>query len=207
MRKQRGWTLIEILVVIAIIAVLAGLIYAVGAYALERSRQATCVSNLRQIGMALKMYMEDYRQADWDTEIASYSGIEDQHERERLVARWGFPKDLYWLFQSGYIRDERLFKCSRSTLHTFRVQYAYHYPAFLYDPARSGLRLPPSEEVGVNTWWDYLWVLKQREWNYPIVADLSHKRGEMETGLILRLDGRVDKKSYNTNRFTNSIKL
>ncbi|MCS6923238.1 MAG: DUF1559 domain-containing protein, partial [Fimbriimonadales bacterium] len=78
MHKYRGgWTLIEVLVVVAIILVLAGLIYAVGAYAIDRSRQAQCVSNLRQIGIALLQYMEDHKQADWETEVARYNGISD----------------------------------------------------------------------------------------------------------------------------------
>jgi prepilin-type N-terminal cleavage/methylation domain-containing protein len=50
MRTKRGWTLIELLVVIAIIIVLAGITYAVVMYALEKSSQARCISNLRQIG-------------------------------------------------------------------------------------------------------------------------------------------------------------
>jgi prepilin-type N-terminal cleavage/methylation domain-containing protein len=77
MRTKRGWTLIELLVVIAIIIVLAGITYAVVMYALEKSSQARCISNLRQIGIALKLYMEDYKQADWDTEIkaSTVSGL------------------------------------------------------------------------------------------------------------------------------------
>jgi prepilin-type processing-associated H-X9-DG protein/prepilin-type N-terminal cleavage/methylation domain-containing protein len=54
-------TLIEILVVIAILSVLAALLFPVGLGAREMSRRATCASNLRQIGMAFSMYL-----ADWD---------------------------------------------------------------------------------------------------------------------------------------------
>lgn len=92
MRRDRGgWTLTEMLVVVAIILVLAGLIYAVGAYAIDRSRQAQCVSNLRQIGIALLQYMEDHKQADWETEIVQYNGISDWDECVKLVSRWGLP--------------------------------------------------------------------------------------------------------------------
>jgi prepilin-type N-terminal cleavage/methylation domain-containing protein/prepilin-type processing-associated H-X9-DG protein len=55
-----GFTLIELLVVIAIIAILAAILFPVFAQAREKARQATCQSNLRQIGMGSQMYIEDY---------------------------------------------------------------------------------------------------------------------------------------------------
>jgi len=55
-----GFTLIELLVVIGIIALLAGLLFPVFASVRGKARQATCQSNLRQIGMALQMYASDY---------------------------------------------------------------------------------------------------------------------------------------------------
>jgi prepilin-type N-terminal cleavage/methylation domain-containing protein len=58
--KHRGFTLIELLVVIGIIAILAAFLFPVFARAREKARQATCVSNCRQIGMALMMYAQDH---------------------------------------------------------------------------------------------------------------------------------------------------
>jgi prepilin-type processing-associated H-X9-DG protein len=52
--------LIELLVVIAIIAILAAILFPVFAQARERARTAVCTSNVRQIGMAVKMYIQDY---------------------------------------------------------------------------------------------------------------------------------------------------
>jgi prepilin-type N-terminal cleavage/methylation domain-containing protein/prepilin-type processing-associated H-X9-DG protein len=56
---NRGFTLIELLVVIAIIAILAAILFPVFAKAREKARQATCESNLKQIGNAMLMYSED----------------------------------------------------------------------------------------------------------------------------------------------------
>ena len=59
---RRGFTLIELLVVIAIIAILAAILFPVFARARENARKSTCQSNLKQIGTANSMYLQDYDQ-------------------------------------------------------------------------------------------------------------------------------------------------
>jgi len=60
MNARKGFTLIELLVVIAIIAILAAILFPVFAKAREKARQTTCLSNLKQIGLATLQYNQDY---------------------------------------------------------------------------------------------------------------------------------------------------
>ncbi len=58
--KRTGFTLIELLVVISIIAILAAILFPVFARAREKARQASCQSNLKQLGIVVAMYLQDY---------------------------------------------------------------------------------------------------------------------------------------------------
>jgi prepilin-type N-terminal cleavage/methylation domain-containing protein len=190
MRTKGGWTLIELLVVIAIIIVLAGITYAVIMYARERASQARCISNLRQIGVALKLYMEDYKQADWDTEVGSINCEQIQDEQSRaLVARWGFPTEsLEQLISAGYLKGgEDVLRCRsfRAKKSELRVHYAYQLP----------IRITESMQPAETTY-NGLCHLQRRMHEYPIVTDF-HPQGSGGgfVFLILRLSYSVEKRN------------
>lgn len=89
--SRKAFTLIELLVVIAIIAILAAILFPVFAQARAKARQATCQSNLKQLGLAFAQYSQDYDETmplvtvysgiytgflyDWDILIKPYTGV------------------------------------------------------------------------------------------------------------------------------------
>src|SRR5881392_2285 len=59
-RSRRAFTLIELLVVIVIIAILAAILFPVFAQARDKARQVSCMSNMKQLGLAVLMYAQDH---------------------------------------------------------------------------------------------------------------------------------------------------
>jgi prepilin-type N-terminal cleavage/methylation domain-containing protein/prepilin-type processing-associated H-X9-DG protein len=114
MRRPLAFTLIELLVVIAIIAILAAILFPVFAQARAKARQASSLSNLRQIGLAVSIYVQDYDAYPF------HSSPSSQVPRTRW-ADYLFP----------YVKNEALFRApgAPETLH--RKPFA-HNPQALY---------------------------------------------------------------------------
>jgi prepilin-type N-terminal cleavage/methylation domain-containing protein len=104
---RSAFTLIELLVVIAIIAILAAILFPVFAQAREKARQASCLSNEKQIGMGLMMYVQDYD----ETYPPAY-----QYKNNNWVAgtnggaSGGYLHFSLWLHP--YVKNEQVYVCS-----------------------------------------------------------------------------------------------
>jgi len=100
--KRSGFTLIELLVVIAVIAVLAAILFPVFSQAREKARQTGCLSNLRQLGAATTLYVQD-----WD-ETLPYSPY-------KTVRRFDEPNRPNFLGAIlPYVQSRALFVCASS---------------------------------------------------------------------------------------------
>ncbi len=103
---RKGFTLIELLVVIAIIAILAAILFPVFAQAREKARQTSCLSNQKQIGTALIMYVQDYDETFPAGERLNRAGspgtlTADSPAAAFLHTGQGWAAQIYSLTKSG----------------------------------------------------------------------------------------------------------
>ncbi len=144
MEKKRGFTLIELLVVIAIIAILAAILFPVFAKAREKARQASCQSNLKQCGLGIMMYVQDYD--------------------ERYMYGWHvYSCSSTWEgFILPYVKNEQIFACP-SGLSDGGVNASGAY-SWVYDHMRraklssiSRMGSPAEYYLCGDSYWQYWW--------------------------------------------------
>ena len=103
MRKRTGFTLIELLVVIAIIAILAAILFPVFAQAREQARMSTCLSNFKQIGTGVMMYLQDWDETYPMNRIAQNPGGSECNGKGKMIT---------WKHETQpYIKSIDVFRC------------------------------------------------------------------------------------------------
>ncbi len=112
---KKGFTLIELLVVIAIIAILAAILFPVFARAREKARQTSCLSNLKQFGLGLMMYAQDY---DEMLPVRAYTGTDLVYPNGTTGTTYLWYHMLY-----PYLKNWQMMQCPSSSQ---RYDGGYH---------------------------------------------------------------------------------
>lgn len=122
-RSLKGFTLIELLVVIAIIAILAAILFPVFGRARENARRSSCQSNLKQIGLGMLQYAQDYDEQFASTQYGPTGNNEHWYSDNSNIYKW---MDAIY----PYVKSEQIFDCPSSaasgTASGATRKYIYH---------------------------------------------------------------------------------
>jgi prepilin-type N-terminal cleavage/methylation domain-containing protein/prepilin-type processing-associated H-X9-DG protein len=185
-KAARGFTLIELLVVVAIIAVLAAILFPVFARARENARRASCMSNLKQMGLAFMMYTQDYDETYPLTRFPAPAGLP---AADYPGGEWGAGW-LYWpQLIYPYDKSTQVAFCPSGANYSNPVngQYGANMNVIKDESATplklAALNAPASTYMIMDsgTWRIYATttddVVAPRGWNSytPGIGDLLHK--------------------------------
>ncbi len=166
---RRGFTLIELLVVIAIIAILAAILFPVFAQARAKARQATGASNLKQIGLGVLQYLQDYDETFFPTATERQApppppGVTTPDQLRAYYALYSYRKRI-----DPYVKTDAVYKDSSApdwgekgvdwdvTGNWFPNDYGFHLSDARFFPAPnnqaanySGIGTIDLRDFGVN---------------------------------------------------------
>ncbi len=169
--KRSGFTLIELLVVIAIIAILAAILFPVFAQAREKARSTTCLSNFKQLGTAVTMYVQDYDGAyplawypgdDYGFDVALFPYVKSYQVYEcpsnKVTPRFwpGYKKNGLGPIPGSYAMNGDLAARSAGSLRAGLTESAVQNPADtimmteIWD-TRKAAKAGPEHEIFTNT--------------------------------------------------------
>jgi prepilin-type N-terminal cleavage/methylation domain-containing protein/prepilin-type processing-associated H-X9-DG protein len=106
---KKAFTLIELLVVIAIIAILAAILFPVFASAKEAAKKTACLSNMKQLGLGLQLYLLDY-----DDQMFFRSGNANSRSGDIPTTN----TNRWWNLLMPYIKNSQVFQCPSDPLPT-----------------------------------------------------------------------------------------
>lgn len=133
-RGSRAFTLIELLVSLVVVGVLAALAFPAMGYAIERSRGTRCLSNLRQIGLALNAYAADHDQELPDLVAGRRSLNEDVPVMDTVLLPYAGSGEVFRCPSDG----QKLYA-------TTGTSYFWNYLPVLQEDGSKNLRLPSLE--------------------------------------------------------------
>ncbi len=192
---KAGFTLIELLVVIAIIALLAAILFPVFARARENARKSSCANNLKQIGLGLAQYTQDFDEMWVRPEMNTTMA--------QVACRDGYLPTSAWEARiMPYVKSWQLFVCPSN-------------PNKTYDGRNNGNRCRTSYAINLNQWngarlnaWDQ--SRSEAEWARPAqtvtVTDQKANDswiGGWNTPVPANWDANID--TPTTNSFTSRI--
>ncbi|MBI2301204.1 MAG: DUF1559 domain-containing protein [Armatimonadetes bacterium] len=186
MHRHRGFTLIELLVVIAIIAILAAILFPVFAKAREKARQSSCSSNLKQLGLAILQYMQDYDERFPRSQTPCWGAPYQQ--------RYPYPAQIF-----AYTKNWQLFACPSHRNGNCTNNSIPHYEVNAWItrgvfPASFQLSYGIDEIMQNGCAGDFT---KLAKWNYPAdVPIVFENRGLGQNGVSASSGGILGRMGY-----------